>query len=304
MRTRFQPLKAVATAAMVLLAAPACRTTSPGDESSGTLTSETDGDGIGSVLELGGSEEQDLYLRMLAVEAQAGIQPSRDRLHSSTGVARCKRGDVSNGCDLKVRLSETELSSAQTLAAPLAERLQSYMKAARADLADAPEIFADLTCDYVGSKVPPFAVERVDCRVSSPRSIDEAVFLSPIAEDLVELLRGDQTFDSASVTVSGTVTCIWLGKDSGPAAGKVACTTRAMTGGLLSDKVSEVGTRHASTVARRVRQAAYDRVGTAAPDASKPPAETSEVTASLRCEIKNLKLGEDSARRSFCVAKL
>ena len=167
-----------------------------------------------------------------------------------------------------------------------------------------------VTTDLDGDTVPELVVVSDTCDETIGASRWDVYAASPTGFAAkprafrVPAGRCETTFDSASVTVAGSITCVWLGKDAGPAAGKVACTTRAMKGGLLSDKVAEVSARHASTVARRVRHAAYDRVGTAAPDASKPQAETAEVTASLRCEIKNLKLGEDVARRSFCVAKL
>lgn len=225
-----------------------CRTTDSTPAATSPAPQTTAG-ALDPTLDLSKSDEQIVYLKMLGVELDAGVKVSKDQLHSSSGVLECRKDGVLESCLLRVRLMERELSGPQPLTPDLSKLVMSYIASARADLKDERVVLTDVTCDYIGKKSPPYDVEDVNCTLRHPRLVKEAVFGDPVAEEIVIALRGE----SKETTFNGAVSCRVV-----ESSGRSTCVVRALSTGVLADKVTELAAKSAAPVARRLLQATLD----------------------------------------------
>lgn len=246
------------------------------------------------------TEEQALYLKMLGVELEAGLEVAKDQLHSTRGVLECRKDGPLASCQLRVRLRERELSNSQPLSPELTKQAWDFIAAARPELRDERLVLADLVCDYIGKKSPPFDVEDVDCRVSQARLVSEAVFDQVVAEELAEAIRGDISFGNEVVTLNGAISCRIVEGSQ-----RATCVVRTLTTGVLADKVIELSPRGANSVARRLLQAALDHSLLTTPaDASKTGKSPTELMATLVCLVDSTEHERSDTRQFLCRAGL
>lgn len=258
-----------------------------------------DGDLV-TTLFLSKDEEQTVYLKMLAVELSSGVQVPKDQLHSVSGLVECHKDGVLETCSLRVRLPGEQLSATQPLTQALNERLWKFARDARPEFVEEKLVVSDLVCDYIGKKSPPFQVEDVKCIVTLPRTVDEAMFADLMAEELTEALRGTAPFGEKAMTLNGSVTCHWATGSNRP-----ACVVRAIVGGVLTEKVTEVSKQHAPTVAKRLKRAVMDAAKlTTNADGKKIADEPRTVAASLTCIVDNSDYAEGGERTYLCKSKL
>ncbi len=275
----------------------ACRTTPEAEE-----TAEVKGDSAALAvnLQLNKDEEQQVYLKMLSVELGAGITVPKDQLHSASGLVECHKDGSLENCFLRVRVMADDLSQTQPLAAELSAKVWKFIRANRPELGTEKLVLNDVGCDYIGKKSPPYNVEDVTCVVSLPRSLGEAVFTDPVAEELADALRGESPFGAQAVTLNGSLSCQQVA-----GSGRTPCTVRANVGGVLAERVTEVNAKIAPYVARRLKNAAMDSLKLSDdPDGKQIVTPPSNVTGSLSCLIDNSKFDADGQRSHVCRTKI
>jgi len=248
------------------------------------------------VLKLDAADEQQVYLKLLAAELNAGVKVAKDQLHAIKGLVECRTDGDLEACTGRVRLPEDALSGAQPLEESLGEKIYAFLKSARPELT--AHVLADLNCDYLGKKSPPYGIEDVQCEIVLPRAPHEAVFDGKIAEELAELARGTSEFGKGTVAVSGALACHTVA-----ASGRRVCTVRGTTGGVLAEGVAEVSTAHGSTVAKRLIQALVDQKILEAKKPGATPVAPKELMGSLSCTVDSTKLDAEGRRKYVCQAK-
>lgn len=280
-----------------------CRTPAPSEalEAKTVIT----GEGFATTLEFDKNEEQSLYLVMLQVELQAGIKVNKDQLHRVTGIASCRPQDSRGFCELRVRLGERNLSTTQPLARELARKLIQFSQQVRPDLESEELIFADMECDYIGKANPPYNLEEVNCRANSPRALHEAIFDDAPAEELADLVRGETSFGTDSITLHGTLACKTIEHSQ-----RRICAVRAIEKGLLSDNVKEISAKNASLIAQRVFQTRADLTTLAPAEAADPSLTRAqstkrtelprEVVGSLSCWVDSSRYEAEGVRQYKC----
>lgn len=270
----------------------ACKTTSDGSDGKAASA-----EGFSDSLGLANDDGQALYLLMVAVELNAGVKVAKDQLHSVRGVGHCRRTTEPQTCQVRVRLPSSELGAAQPLSNDLVDNIDSFAQKARPDLAKEPAYLVDLICDYLGKKSPPYDVEEVSCKATLPRTTREAVIEEPIAIELADHLRGETPFDTKMVTLVGTLACRFA-----EGSNRVACMVRTMKNGVLAEKVVEVSSKNAPTVARTMREASIDfkTLGSDTKEGQqaleKPLTEQAkELAGALVCLVDGSKAGTDGS---------
>ena len=298
---------------LAAVAATACKSSGDGDDDDGSdgvatprrggsrgaaLTQNLD---LSSRLSLSKSEEQALYVKMLAVELNYGVQVAKDQVHTTRGLAVC-RGDIVPGqCDLRVRLMADELSPPQPLPVDFAARLVTYARGEQGE--SYPVIVVDLGCDYLGKKSPPYDVEAVTCFAKLPRPSDEAVFTDKTAQELSEALRGEAPFGQGKVSLTGLVTCH---QPSGSS--RYQCVVRSSTAGVAGERLTELSPAAAMEVGRQLRQtyASHYLVARDSPLAQErelPPAKAA-VAGAVGCMVDNTKVEAEGRRGYLCRVKI
>ena len=305
-------LRLQALLAAAALALGGCRTTAGHGGGKSDAAPAGDGDGsaasglslngpggassLASSLELSKDEEQALYLQMLGVEVQNGVKVPQEQIHSSRGLFVCRSDVAPATCQLQVRLDAGALSVPQPVTPVLASKVFAFAQASRPDLVNEHVLLVDATCNYVGKASPPYTVEDVRCVVSLARATDEAVFDGRLAEELGEDLRGDQPYGTGTVTLMGSLACQWL-----PGSPRTPCVARALVGGVLQEKVTEVSTGGSAEAARKMRQALFDH---AAVTGAPAPGSVTAVSGALVCLVDNSKIESEGRRSYVCRAKL
>lgn len=272
-----------------------CKTTST-EESTEIKASP---EGSVTTLVLSKDDEQNVYLKMLSVELGAGVTVTKDQLHTNSGLVGCRKEGVLETCALRVRLNGDALSSTQPLTSGLSEKIWKFNRAARPDLPNEKLMISDLVCDYIGKKSPPFNVEDVSCGVSLVRAIGEAVFADVQGEELAEDLRGAASFGEKTATLNGSITCQWINGSNRP-----TCVVRAIVGGVLTEKVTEVSAPNAAIVAKRLRRAAMDSIRISVDPRAPSGEEPRVVAAALTCTVDNSKFDGDGKRTYLCRSKI
>lgn len=288
-------LKSAIYACVLALLCAACKTTSP-DEPSEVKAVD---DGPVTMLELEKDDEQNVYLKMLSVELGAGVVVPKDQLHSNGGLVECVKDGVLETCTLRVRISGDDLSSTQSLTQGLSEKIWKFVRQARPDLPGEKLMISDLVCDYIGKKSPPFNVEDVKCSVSLPRAIDEAVFANLQAEELAESLRGAASYGEKTTNLNGSISCQWITGSNRP-----TCVVRAIVGGVLSEKVTEISAANAGQVAKRLKRAAMDAARIGQDPKGQAGQEPRTVDAAITCAVDNSKWDGDGKRTYLCRSKI
>ena len=199
-------------------------------------------------------------------------------------------------CQLRVRLGGETLSASQPVQPSLAAKAWAFAQSTRPELAKEKALLIDATCNYVGKASPPYTVEDVRCVVSLARATDEAVFDGRLAEELGEDLRGDQPYGKGTTTLQGSLACQWL-----PGSTRTPCVARALVGGVLQEKVTEVSIGGSAEAARKMRQALFDH---AAVTGGTAPGSVSAVSGELVCLVDNSKIETEGKRSYVCRAKL
>lgn len=272
-----------------------CRTVEPSQTNSastGTIT----GAGIASMLELDKTDEQSLYLTMLQVELNAGVKVPRDQLHAVAGLAACSKANGLPNCNLRVRLGSSDLSATQPLERRLSEQIITFVQQVRPEFSSENLSFVDVICHYVGKASPPYKIEDVECRIVSPRTINESIFDETSAEELADLLRGDTSFGDAVMTISGTIACQAI-----PQSARQMCVVRSIQHGVLAEQIREVSAKHAGRVATALFQSLKDLIKLEKRDAPKIPR---EVVASLTCVVDSTRVTAEGRRQFKCRAAL
>jgi hypothetical protein len=254
-----------------------------------------DNAGLGASMGLAKDEEQSLYLKMLSVELNAGVKVPKDQLHSSKGLAECHRDPALPTCQLRVRTAEDQLSATQPLPPEVNAKIWTFIQSARPDLKD-PVMLADVICDYVGKQSPPYTVEDVHCSVRLVRATDEAVFGDKLAATLGDALRGSASYGTGLVTLSGSLSCQWLAGTP-----RTPCVTRAITGGVLGEKLTELDAGDASEAARLLKQTLIDHAQLSGTPATASP---KEIASALVCLVDNTKIESEGKRAYVCRAKI
>ena len=287
----------VCTGLLAIFAAlsTACKTTPP-DESSDVKTTA---DGPVTSLDLDTDDEQNVYLKMLSVELGAGVSVPKDQLHTNSGLVECRKDGVLESCTLRVRIHGDDLSSTQSITQGLTERIWKFVRHARPDLPDEKLMISDLICDYIGKKSPPFQVEDVKCSVTLPRAIDEAVFTDLQAEELAEGLRGAASYGEKTKNLDGSISCQWITGSNRP-----TCVVRAIVGGVLTEKVTEVSSPNSATIAKRLRRSAMDAARLGQDPKTPVGVEPRIVAAALMCAVDNTKYEGDGKRTYMCRSKI
>lgn len=288
-----------------------CRTVredSGSSSASASLSKETPG--LAASLRPARNEEQALYLQMLAVELQSGVKVAKEHLHSVAGLVECRRSRQQNDqsdddeaparCSIRVRLdspSGSVLSAAQPLEASIEAKTSAFAASFHPDLARAPLVLANVTCDYIGKKSPPYAIEETVCQIAYPRLPHEVIFDSRLGEELAELARSNAAFGEGTVTITGALQCRLVEASDRP-----ACMVRPGPGGVLLDKVLPLSGPHAAIATRALLQAASDRAQIGA-GASKTTT-LREASAMLKCEVDSSRLASGGQRVAICRASL
>lgn len=285
-------IKSVVCVALFLIG---CKTAET-DEASEVKTAP---DGPVTSMALDKDDEQNVYLKMLSVELGAGVAVPKDQLHSNAGLVECRKDGVLETCTLRVRINGDDLSSTQSITQGLTEKIWKFLRQARPDLPDEKLLISDLVCDYIGKKSPPFNVEDVSCHVALPRALDEAIFADLHAEELAENLRGAISLGDKTTNLNGSISCQWITGSNRP-----TCAVRAIVGGVMSEKVTEVSAPSAATIAKRLRRAAMDASKLSQDPKSAPGELPRTVAASLSCEVDNSKYEGDGKRTYLCRSKI
>ncbi len=280
----------------IFAAFPAACKTTPTEESSDVKTTEG---GPATSLDLDKDDEQNVYLKMLSVELGAGVSVPKDQLHTNSGLVECRKDGVLESCMLRVRIHGDDLSSTQSITPGLTEKIWKFVRQARPDLPDEKLMISDLTCDYIGKKSPPFQVEDVKCSVTLPRAIDEAVFADLQAEELAEGLRGAASFGGKTKNLDGSISCEWITGSNRP-----TCVVRAIVGGVLTEKVTEVSAPNSATIAKRLRRAAMDAARLSQNPKIAAGVEPRIVAAALTCAVDDTKFEGDGKRTYMCKSKI
>lgn len=286
-----------------------CRTPTP-SEALETKTVVT-GEGFATTLEFDKTEDQALYLVMFEVELQAGVKVNKDQLHQTSGITICRPQDPRAFCELRVRLGEHNLSMTQPLARELARKLIKFSRQVRPDLADEALIFTDLNCDYIGKANPPYNLEEVNCRATSPRALHEAIFDDVPAEELADLVRGDASFGDSTITLHGSLACQKIEPSQ-----RHICVVRAIQQGLVVDQVKEVSAKNAVIIGKRVFQTRADLGILEAPDdnpassnrvqsaSTKADSLPREIIGSLSCWVDSSRYQNEGHRQYKCRVSL
>jgi hypothetical protein len=267
-----------------------CRTTGNEDESQILSSAE----GFDAVMPLSKDDEQNLYLKMLGVELNNGVKVPKDQLHSIGGVFQCQQDGSLSTCSYRVRV-RNELSAHQPFERTWTDKIFGFVKSSRPELATERIVIGDLVCDYVGKKSPPYDMEDVNCFVRYPRKITETVFVEKQAEEMSELLRGDEAYGKQVVKLSGALNCRYVDGSK-----RAVCVVRAVTGGVLQETLREIQPANATNVAGKLRQGYADYRSLSG--AQSPDAMPREMTAALVCSVNNLEVESKGARRYVCSA--
>ena len=253
-----------------------------------------DGSDLTDTLVLAKDEAQALYLLMNSVELNSGVKVAKDQLHATRGVAHCRRDTEPQTCQILVRLPDQTLGTAQPLTATLVEKLNAFAQAARPEINKEKSYLIAMDCDYLGKKSPPYDVEDVSCRAQQPRLPREAVFSEPIAIELADDLRGETAVGDQRVSLVGTLACRFAEGSHRP-----ACMVRAMKNGVLTERVLEVSSNHAPTVARVMSEAVTDFKTVGGGDAKTSP---KELIGAMVCVVDARNAGADGSghRRYQC----
>lgn len=272
-----------------------CRTTSP--ESAPDAAAQRDA--LNPVLTFPKETERALYLKMLAVELENGAQVPKDQLHGAQGIIECRKDGILETCLLRVRLDDGSLSGPQPLDDQISKLAWTYIRAARDELKDERIVITDLACDYIGKRSPPFDHEDVTCKGQGPRVLSETLFVDPVAEEIVQAIRGQAAFGQETVILNGAVSCRTIASS-----GRTPCTVRAMAGEVLEEKVTELSQQASAPVARKLLQAFLDQAAYDAAAEAPAPAAPRELMASLTCIVDNHAYEQEGARRHICRARM
>ena len=266
-----------------------CRTTADTETQAADPTATS----LDPVLTFAKADEQAIYLKIVGVEHENGVEVPKDLLHSVHGALECRKDGVLQSCNLRVRLKDVALSGSQPLTDDLSRKLWNFIGNARPELGDERLVLIELTCDYIGRKSPPFSVEDVTCRGRHVRLPSEVVFSDPVAGEMAMALRGEAPLGPTTVTLNGAVSCRYA-----PGAARTPCTLRSVASGVLTEKLIELSPSSASPVAKRLMQAVIDQTG--APSDQSP----AELMATLTCFVDNNTFDADGVRRHVCRARL
>ena len=259
----------------------------------------------GKYLSLSKDEGQALYLKMLAIEMDAGAKVAPEKQHSIRGVVECSQMGIVQNCLLRVALAGDEAAPVQPLDAKLTGKALTFVLDSRPDLKDEGIVFTDLICDYVGKKSPPFNVEDVRCYFDQPRLPNEAIFDGKLAQELGEAIRGDTTYGTNLVQLNGALICQWV-----EASRRSICVTRTNINGVLQESLVELGAAASAAAARGLRQAAIDQSHRGSLlKSNEKSAETrsripNELMGSLACIVDNTRIELEGQRTYLCRAKI
>ncbi len=242
---------------------------------------------------LSSDDSQKTYLKMLAIELSAGIKVKKDHLHSSRGTMQCHRDGVLESCFFRVRVIGSELSSTQPVEKELGQKIWSYIRAQRGDLAAEKVVLTDLVCNYIGKKSPPYDEESVNCSIQYPRATNEAIFVDRSAEELSEALRGSIEFSNKKVTLNGTLACQWINESN-----RTPCMARVIEKGVLSETPLEISQRVSQPIAKRMMQTLQDYYSLKR--GSRSFVAPKEIMGSVTCTVDSLNFASSRSRRYSC----
>lgn len=241
-------------------------------------------------------DSQDLYLKMITVEINAGLAVPKDKLHSAQGTIECRLQGVSRNCGLRVRLQDSRLSNSQQISSGLATTVKTYVADTREDLSVEKLQIVDVHCDYVGKQSPPYDVEDVGCTLRHPRSVNEVIFKGRSAQIVSEGLRTEQEFGSIKKQVSGTILCHWI--ETG---GRNQCLVRPMLGSMLLERVVALNHSEGHVIGQQIRHSYLDQfalqsVPNAAVDSKADI--PNEILGTVNCVVDSTKF-DLTGRRDF-----
>ncbi|MEN9836253.1 MAG: hypothetical protein RL011_2446 [Pseudomonadota bacterium] len=259
----------------------------------------------GKFYSLNKDESQSTYLKMLKIEMDSGTEVPHEKQHSVRGVVECRQLAAVQNCLLRVSLAGDEAAPMQPLDSKLTARALNFALESRPDLKDEGVIFANLICDYVGKKSPPFQLEDVRCYFDQPRLPNEALFEGKIAQELGEAIRGDAVYGTNIVQLNGALFCHWL-----EVAKRSVCITRTNVNGVLQEAMVELTPAASYAASRSLRQAVVDQSHIGSVVTSKDQSLESkspipiELMSALSCVVDNTRIELDGERTYLCRARI
>lgn len=256
-----------------------CRTTR--GESGTHSRSEVASNSLSQSLELNAPTAEKLYLRLLSIELAAGIKVPQESLHTSRGLFICEQNGAQRSCGLRARLMGDALSAQQRVEQSLAEKFLVHTKTTRPKLQKQKLVLADIVCDYIGPKSPPYNMEKISCTIHHARHPNEVIIGERTAEKVANSIRGNAKSDAKSqVSLRGTVICRDLkGSNSSP------CVTRGFEGDTLSSNIRELDRATSTSLHRTMVRAIRDHAILKAKDANELIQDPKEILGRVHCQI-------------------
>jgi len=168
----------------------------------------------------------------------------------------------------------------------------------RKDVEIEPIIIADVNCEILGKKTPPFTEkEDAKCLFSRVRAHSEAVFFKDVAFELAGLLRGESILGETVADLSGIISCRVLQRDV-----NAICTVRRITRVGISDDALELNRKESLVVSssmvetlNEIRRAQSQAALTEIPR---------ELAGSVRCVVDGSALEAKGGRKYDCSIRL
>ena len=212
---------------------------------------------------------------------------------SRAGVARCRDEGGFVSCFVQAKGGAESLMSNA-----LSVGLRKKILVARKDVDIEPRIIADVTCEILGKKTPPFSEkEDAKCLFSRVRAHSEAVYFEDVAFELAGLLRGESILGETVSDLSGIISCRVLQRDV-----NAVCTVRRITRGGISDDARELGRKESLAVSsamvetlNEIRRAQSQAALTEIPR---------ELAGSVRCVVDGSALEAKGSRKYDCSIRL
>jgi hypothetical protein len=271
-------------------------TFSSGSLSSSSLTTS----GWLAVHKISKSASQDVYLKILGTELDSGMKIAKDQMHTNKGLLLCRKNVDRDACTVRGRLEDFSLSVEQFMDSSVSLELSGFVRSARGDISPDQLVMADIECDYLGEKSPPFGVERASCRALHPRRLEEVVFGGGAAEILGQSLRGEESLGGDQKALKGGLAC-----HVGDLNHRLSCFVRSLPEKGAKEKVVELPGDQVLGIARMIESLIADRRKLTSEDSTgKPNTSPLDVILALECRVDSRLVDSGGERYVECLGKI
>lgn len=265
------------------------------------------GQGWSATLELDETTSQDLYLKVLKGELDAGAQAPKDESHKSRAALMCQRNVDKTRCVVAPILKGWILGPDQPLSEGVSRELSQFVASARPELAAIPSSLGLVSCHYLGKSSPPFGIEKAKCALSFPHTPDEIVFLDQPAEVLAEGLRNEQSHGQGETVLRGTLFCQLTDEDR-----LSPCMTRGHHLDGVKDRVAPLAADEGPLVLQILRFGLFQlrpraTSGAAASAAGEKKSDVHarlDIKLELECQLDSSQVPQDGKRMVRCLGKI